>query len=324
MLVVFVGVALVSGGALGWLGWLLLAQDAALDVQRRQEALDQAADRAAAAMQRTIADLRSRTSAEPDAIGQFPAGVSRISLARGVVRVWPEDSLLYYPFRTRPPAAPSETFDPGEQYEFAGRDLDLAAREYSQLVRSANPAVRAGALARLARARRKQHDASAALVAYLQLSQIGDADVEGLPATLVATVGRASVFEAEGRRSELHGEADALRLDLSGGRWRLAKTEYEFYSMQAASWLGTKPTHDVNAAARADAVGWLWQNLNSPAPAARDSFALLEGPTLVTWRANPTGLDAVVAGPAFLASLCAGAVPSSLRCALTDPEGRTW
>src|SRR5512132_2394493 len=119
MLVVFVGVALVSSGALGWLGWLLLAQDAALDGQRKQEALDQAADRAAAAMQRSIADLRSRTSAEPGATVQLPAGVSRISLAPGVVRVWPEGSLLYYPFPARLPAVPSETFDRGERFEFA-------------------------------------------------------------------------------------------------------------------------------------------------------------------------------------------------------------
>ena len=323
MLVVFVGVALVSSGALGWLGWLLLAQDAALDVQRRQEALDQAADRATAAMQRSIADFRSRTSSEPNATGPFPAGVSRITLAPGVVRVWPEDSLLYYPFRVRPPAAPSETFGRGEQYEFAERDLDLATREYSRLVRSANPPVRAGALARLARVRRKQHDAGAALMAYEQLSQIENADVEGLPSTLVATVGRASVFDAEGRLTELRREADALRADLARGRWRLERTEYEFYSMQAGSWLGTKPRLDANASARADAVGWLWHKLNSPAPAAGDSFALLEGPTLVTWRSNQTGLDAIVAGPAFLDSLCRSVVSSNLQCALSDPEGRT-
>jgi signal transduction histidine kinase len=323
MLVVFVGVALVSSGALGWLGWLLLAQDAALDVQRGQEALDQAADRAAAAMQRSIADLQSRTSAEPDATREFPAGVSRISLAPGVVRVWPEDGLLYYPFRARLPASPPETFDRGEQYEFVNRDLDLAAREYTRLVRSENPPVRAGALARLARVRRKQHDAGAALMAYEQLSNVGDADVEGLPATLVAMVGRASVFEAEQRRMELRQAADALRLDLARGRWRLAKTEYEFYSMQVGSWLGIQPMPDANAMARADAVGWLWQKLNSPAPAAGDSFALLESPTLVIWRANQTGLEAIVAGPAFLASLCTSVVPFSLRCALSDPEGRT-
>jgi signal transduction histidine kinase len=323
MLVVFVGVSALSAGALGWLCWLLLAQDAALDMQRRQEALDQAADRAAAAMQRAIADLQSRTSAVPDATVQLPAGVSRISLAPGVVRVWPEDSLLYYPYPARPPAVPSDTFDQGERYEFADRGLDLAAGEYSRLVQSTNPAVRAGALARLARVHRKQHHVAAALGAYEQLSQIGDADVEGLPATLVASVGRASLFDNEGRRSDLRREADALRLDLSRGRWRLAKAEYEFYSMQAESWLGMKPTRDGNAAARADAVDWLWQRLNSPPPAAQNSLALLEGPTLVTWRANQTGLDAIVAGPAFFASLCASTVPSDLRCALSDPEGRT-
>ena len=47
-----------------------VAQDAALDVQRRQETLDQTADRAAAAMQRSIADFRSRTSTAPGAAGR--------------------------------------------------------------------------------------------------------------------------------------------------------------------------------------------------------------------------------------------------------------
>src|SRR5262245_14930779 len=207
MLVVFVGVSSLSAGALGWLCWLLLAQDAALDAQRRQEALDRAADRAAAAMQRAIADLQSRTGAAPEATVQFPPGVSRISLAPGLVHVWPDDGLLYYPFPARPSAVPLDTFDRGERYEFADRGLDLAAHEYSRLVQSANSGVRAGALARLARVHRKQHKAAAALEAYEQLSQIGDADVEGLPAALVASVGRASVFEAEGRRSDLRREA---------------------------------------------------------------------------------------------------------------------
>src|SRR5262245_11060197 len=219
MLVAVVGVSSVSAGALGWLCWLLLAQDAALDAQRRQEALDRAADRAAAAMQRAIADLQSRTGAAPEATVQFPPGVSRISLAPGLVQVWPDDGLLYYPFPARPSAVPLDTFDRGERYEFADRfdrgeryefadrGLDLAAHEYSRLVQSANSGVRAGALARLARVHRKQHKAAAALEAYEQLSQIGDADVEGLPAALVASVGRASVFEAEGRRSDLRREA---------------------------------------------------------------------------------------------------------------------
>jgi threonine/homoserine/homoserine lactone efflux protein len=60
--VVFLAVALVSGATLGWLGWLLLEQDAALAVQRQQDALEQAADRAAASMQRSIGSFLSDAS----------------------------------------------------------------------------------------------------------------------------------------------------------------------------------------------------------------------------------------------------------------------
>jgi hypothetical protein len=203
MLVVFVAVALVSGGALGWLGWLLLAQDAALDGQRRQEALDQAADRAAAAMQRSIADLRSRTSAEPDPTVQLPAGVSRISLAPGVVCVWPEDSLLYTRF------APATLGHPKRSIEESGTNSPTAISTWRRRALATvigNPAVRAGALARLARVRRKQHDARAALVAYEQLADRGR--------RRRGTSGHAgrdrrsseSVFDAEGRLSSFAGK----------------------------------------------------------------------------------------------------------------------
>ena len=78
LLTAFLAVALVSAAALVWLGWLLLKQDAALEVQRSQDRLEQAADRAAAAMQRSIADLETAgASREPI---QLPAGVATISL----------------------------------------------------------------------------------------------------------------------------------------------------------------------------------------------------------------------------------------------------
>ena len=44
VLTIFLSVAVVSAVALGWLSWLLVEQDRALDVQRRQERLEQAAD----------------------------------------------------------------------------------------------------------------------------------------------------------------------------------------------------------------------------------------------------------------------------------------
>jgi len=46
----FLSVALLFAGALGWLGWRLIQQDRALARQRRVEHLEAAADRVSAAM----------------------------------------------------------------------------------------------------------------------------------------------------------------------------------------------------------------------------------------------------------------------------------
>ena len=40
VLTIFLSVAVVSAGSLGWLTWLLVQQDRALDVQRRQARLE--------------------------------------------------------------------------------------------------------------------------------------------------------------------------------------------------------------------------------------------------------------------------------------------
>jgi cytochrome c peroxidase len=51
VLTIFVGIMLVFGAALGWLGWQLLEQDRSLERQRVQERLEQAADRIVAELQ---------------------------------------------------------------------------------------------------------------------------------------------------------------------------------------------------------------------------------------------------------------------------------
>src|SRR5204863_289470 len=60
VLAIFVAVAVVSAGALAWLMWLLLEQDKAVEMQRRQERLEQAADRAAAVVSGLPAGLVAR------------------------------------------------------------------------------------------------------------------------------------------------------------------------------------------------------------------------------------------------------------------------
>ena len=70
LMLVFLAVALVSTGALGWLTWHLLAEDQASERQRRLDELDHAADTAVAAMGRDVAALdrlldTARPSADP-------------------------------------------------------------------------------------------------------------------------------------------------------------------------------------------------------------------------------------------------------------------
>jgi CHASE3 domain sensor protein len=57
--VLFLGVAVVSFGALGTLAWQLLESDRKLEVQRRQVQLESAADQLVGAMQRSMADLQT-------------------------------------------------------------------------------------------------------------------------------------------------------------------------------------------------------------------------------------------------------------------------
>jgi signal transduction histidine kinase len=150
-----------------------------------------------------------------------------------------------------------------------------------------------------------------------------DADVEGIPAALVAHAGRASLFEESSRVDELRKEAASLDRDLRQGRWRLVKSEYDFYSSQASAWMGTTRTDDRDARARADALDWLWQNRASLDGTVRRAMALPSGPVLIVGQTLPDRLDAIVAGPGYLASLCARSVPANMRCELSDPEGRT-
>ncbi len=320
MLAVFLGVALVSAGALVWLGSLLLQQDAALEMQRRRDALEQAADRATATMQLAVAELQTRLAASAERT--LPSGVSLIAITHDAVSVVPPDSLRYYP-NARGHDVPPPSFAEGEQAEFARNDLAAAARTYARMSAASDRDVRSGALARLARVRRKQHDIDAALNAYEQLETLDQGDVDGLPAPLVALTGRASMFEESGNTVDLRREAAALQRDLQLGRFRLVKAEYEFYSNQASAWLGTVRADDRDALTAAEAAEWLWQNRSSMGATLRRILSLPSGSALIVAQSTTGELKAIIGAPSFVAGLCARAVPTEVRCGLTDPEGRT-
>ena len=195
---------------------------------------------------------------------------------------------------------------------------------YETLATSKEAARRAGALARLARVQRKQQDPDAALRTYVRLAEVSEkVSVDGIPATLVARAGRASVLEASNRTSELRGEADALQQDLIRGRWPLSRSDTEDHSAQVRQWLGTAPPEDRDALARAEAVEWLWQN-RSVVATSRRVVTTTHGPALVEWSGDTDCLVAIVAGPAYLGSLRSNATPAGLELLLSDTEGRPF
>ena len=161
-----------------------------------------------------------------------------------------------------------------------------------------------------------------ALLTYERLAVLEQAEVDGLPAALVARSGRASVFEDSGNQAALREEAAALQRDLTRGRWRLVKAQYEFYSNQTSVWLGTPRAEDRDALTRAEAAEWLWQNRASAGAIMRRAMALPNGPTLIIGQTSNSVIEAMVAGPTFVAALCSRSVPVDFRCGLSNPEGR--
>ncbi|MCH7749662.1 MAG: HAMP domain-containing histidine kinase [Acidobacteria bacterium] len=334
VLTIFLSVAVVSAGALGWLSWLLVAQDRALDVQRRQARLEQAADRATAIMQGALADLELQLTASSAHTSEPPPGVVIvIGGPTGVIDVvHPDGGLLYYPEPGQAPEAPTAPFIEAEQAEFARRDLVAAGNLYTALASGTDTAVRAGALAGLARIRRKGQYPDAALAAYDELAELSGVRVAGLPPGLVARTGRARVLEDTGRASELRDEAARLDEELRSGRWQLTKSQHQFYSAEARRWLGQPElemdTADREAEALADAVQWLWDERPweegpSPEPAARRLVQMGGMPVLAVWNASPESLRVGVAGPSYLTALGHEAIPDTdLEWTLSDPAGR--
>ena len=214
----------------------------ALDVQRRQDRLEQATDRATAVMQRALADLELRLTSYATRTSESPPGVVVvISGPAGVIEVvHPVGGLLYYPEPGQAPASPTAPFVEAEHAELARRDLVAAGDLYTALASgtdTASTAVGAGALAGLARVRRKGEHPDAALAAYDELAALSGVRVAGLPSGLVARTGRARVLEDAGRMSELRDEAAQLGHELRSGRWQLTKSQHQSYSTEALRWL---------------------------------------------------------------------------------------
>jgi signal transduction histidine kinase len=216
LLILFL-LTLVSVSSLGWFGFKLLEQDRMVQAQQRQERLEQAADRIAATLRGGLAETGEHLSAwlaAPPPPTKPDDGILLIG-QDSAVAAYPAGSLLFYPTRAADPEAPAALFAGGESLEFLQAQPARAAEVYRHMAESNDPAVRAGALLRLARVLAKLGRRAECTAAYTRMAAITGVQVAGAPADLVAR----------------HALGDpALLEDLLHGRWRLTRGQLEFYS----------------------------------------------------------------------------------------------
>ena len=331
--IAFLAVAAVSVVALVWLGARLVAQDRALEAERLREKRESAADRVVAALSQALsADERSLLGVPGKGRHPGTAGLALVVAEEGEVRVLPGTGLLYYPVAPPLPAA-AGLFRAAEEAEFRDRDFDRAIEALRVPALSRDPAVRAGALLRLARNLRKAGRLEAALQVYGDLASVGDAAVAGAPAGLVARHARCVLLEQVGREDPLREEARTLRAELRAGRWPLERDTYHYYAAEVVRWLGTEPEGTTEAEALARAVDWLYQGWRSgqtvePGSSGRRTLDDEGSSVAVVWNASGDRLSALAADPSYqrtrwLEPAIGGVQEPGVRIAIADAEGRT-
>ena len=334
--ILFLGVAAVSVAVLVWMGVRLVKQDRALESAQLQERREAAADRLTASLEQVLSAEEGQLADLPN-VDFRPSADDVVLILAGSpgspeVRVWPDNALLYYPVISPGRDAPSSLFAEAEKSEFLDHDYSRAVSVLLPFSKAADPAVRIGAQLRLARNFRKSGNLESALKVYDEMAKSTDQGVSlsGVPAGLAARRALCVLLEELGRRTELQQEAQSLRDDLRGGRWRLDRASYLYYRDQAAQWLSQAPGSDAEQRALADAVIWLWENRQAIAgvervSAGRRSLRLHGMPVTILWRQSKEGLAAVVAGPGHQRSrwfdpLPGGADFSGVRVAVRDSD----
>jgi signal transduction histidine kinase len=328
LMVLFLGIVLALAGAQAWLSWRILEQDRDLENRRVQERLAQGEELIRTALLRRLSEAEEQLSgllAGSAAVAPGDGALVVVFRAEGVA-LHLGDLLLYYPFLPAPEEPPPSQYAPGEDVEFQHRDYTRAAAVFRAQARSEDPAVRAGALARLGRNLRKMGQLEGALAAYQELAGLGATPVFGLPAELVARRQHCRLLEELKRGPELARETAALASDLVSGRWRLTRSAYSFYAQRHA----TPP----EARAQAAGVEWLWEEWQrirhrEANPAGRRTFWVKERSLLLLWRSTPARMAALVAGPRYIEQQWVRALEPALQrqgvrlVALADEAGHT-
>ncbi len=335
----FVVTTIVPAVGLGWLGWQIVRQDRQLAGQLLLERRDRAADLAATALQRTLAELEGRlatvSTTSPISYGTLRPGAAFIAFGpRGVL------ASAGAPLPYRPGLSPDDGPDEGvfasaEALEFQKQDVAGAIRLLNTFAAARDPTIRAEALLRLGRNYRKLGDLTRAIDAFTELVALDNTLAGGLAAGLQGRQGRAMIFaEMKQRRDDLEREALLLYRELGDGRWALSRSQYQFSTEQARGWLGdhTPTPHDSERLALAEAAEIVWNEWQvtgwqDAAPPVRRTLWAAGRSVLVLTRGSPERLSMLVVAPQFLDEVWRGDLTSvsgshEIDFALTDAEGR--
>ena len=305
-----------------WLGWRLLDQDRALESQRIRERLDEAAALISRELERSLGSWTDLlTPASRREVVTLPReAVALVIDSKGIVH----QQGVRLPFYPSPSsaAAPDQTlFAEGEAHEFRAHDLPKAAVSYRSAANTPNPAVRAGALMRLARVHRKQQNVADAIAAYGELATLGDTPIGGATAELVGRRERLALLHD---RDLVAREQELLGAALFSGGVALDRATFDFYRASLPPAFAPPGTTRL-ALALAEGVDdmWpLWQQQSAGRAAARaGEFSLV-----AVWRRTDEHTTAIV-GRADDLIVPAKLVLDNLdvRLVLEDPSGRvSW
>jgi signal transduction histidine kinase len=288
---------------MGWFGWRMLQQESAIRRERARERLENGADAMAAKISGKLAESGERLSgwlAHPETPAPEVGGAVVFVQGPDRVQVAPKGALPYVPFLT--PGRPAGgLFTEAEALE-AGSQPERAAESYRKLSQPSDKRIRAGALLRLGRVLRKSKDLKGAMLAYQELSGLGDVLVEDYPAELAGLNGQRLTLFQVGDQDGAQRIAAQLAQYLDSGRWLLTRGMADYFrdeltqSAKPESWL------------LAEALAGLWQD-SQGRPPDRGLRAMESGNrrVVVLWRANPQGVAALAAFPEhFIPGVVAG------------------
>ena len=312
---------------LAWLGWRTLDQDRLLEGLQVRQRLELAADLLAAALQRALAADAQRLAADRR---EWPEGAVAIEFRAGLARAYPKERVAYLPAVPALPEAGAGAFSLGESLEFRGRDHAAAVRVFRELATASDPALRAGALLRLARNLRAIGRHEEAIEAYARLAEMDGVSVAGVPAGIAGLYGRAKLLEQANRTTELSAEAQRLGHALQSGRWALTGPVYSLYAADAVRWSGVAAERRTpEGVIFAEAAEVLWHKRGSMAPSGQTALSVADQTVTVLWHTSAGSFRALIAAPRFAEShWVSAAVPlaSEHRVALEllDNNGRPW